>query len=822
MIRRAALVLLGLGLSGCSDDCASQRCPEALVLACTGPATPARLSSPSGDSCAWQGDTPSAGFPVGVTTVRFRAGDGASCSTRVTVTDVTAPSLSCADLPRVLRASRDPTPTPVPSATDTCTAHVAVTAEPSQLTDRGSVAVTFTATDAGGNHASCAATLEVRNAFAPAGLRVAHAALSDAGTAVTLVWDHPPDSDATGYRVERAPAPTGPWTAVADTDAHATRYVEALLPDAQDFYRVVALVDDADGGATAPVRALGLAAVEYDLGVQPVPGLSLAANAMSGTPSTRSAPLHAIVRHPSDLTAGPFPLVLLMHGNHGNCRPGNYDYDGSNPYRDDVCTVTNTGACRSGTPTPNAAGLAYLAETLAAHGYIAVSVDANALNCRDGARGARADGYIAQRAQLLIEHLRRWRAWNAAPADPFDARFVGRVDLGRVGLFGHSRGAEAVAEVPQTLAASEDVDGITLGAVFSLAPTSFDAPQAGTVPFATLVPVCDGDVYTYNGVQLYDRTLRHDGDAAPSVQIFMARADHDYFSTEWRFDDNATGIASCSAGILDGPEVQQAVLEATVAAWFDGTLPEGASLEPWLRAVGDVPPGIELHSGAETPLDLRRSYSAPRVARIADFAGADATHDLLGGLYGSSGGFAPMSPAVCTGVSARACDAVYSVMEPEGPVSVVWPHHDPLAGLPRRSAMALDWSAPDATLTLDLAADEGTFDASAFRALSLRVASRASVLNPPELVSRDFEVRLVDADGRRGVARASEVVTVPHLYPSRLRRAVLQTVRFTLDGLAARATPALDLHRLRRVEVGFSVDGHASGSMLIDDVEFSE
>ena len=51
--------------------------------------------------------------------------------------------------------------------------------------------------------------------------------------------------------------------------------------------------------------------------------------------------------------------------------------------------------------TPNAEGYVYLMETLAASGYVTVSVSANALNCRDD--------FIPERTQLLLEHLRRWQ-----------------------------------------------------------------------------------------------------------------------------------------------------------------------------------------------------------------------------------------------------------------------------------------------------------------------------------------------------------------------------------------------------------------------------
>lgn len=811
---------LTLALAACaSDDCeAPPRCAPDLTVACTGPRTRATVPSPA-NSCAEHpatGDAPAQGFPLGVTEVRYRADTG-SCSTRVTVTDTEAPTLSCEGIgPAFVTVRGEPATPPLPRAADRCADHVAVTANPATLVEAATV--TFTATDPSGNRGTCTARVEVRTGLAATGLRVAHAAIVDGGTAVTLVWDHFEDDGATAYRVERGASPTGPWEAAADVPTNAPRVTFDPLPADRVFVRVVTVVDGRDAGVTAPVRALAVAATSYDLGVQPIPDFVLPANAAARTPEARGAPLHAIVRHPNDLANGPYPLALLLHGNHGNCRRSNYDPSGTNPARDDTCVTTNTGACPSGAdPAPSAEGLAGLAETLAAHGFVVASVDANAVNCRDLQRATRADGFIAQRARLLIEHLRRWRAF-ASPegAAPFDAAFAGHVDLTRVALFGHSRGAEAVAAVPDALASADDVDGVAVASVFSLAPTNFDNPQPGAVPFATLVPVCDGDVFTYDGVQLYDRTLRHEGDAAPAAQLFFHHLNHNYANAEWRFDDNAFGVPSCAQGELTDPDAERRALEVVVSAWFDGTVPEGASLEPWLRASGDVPPGVVAWADLGFPFDLRRSYAGARVARVDDFADADRARNLLGGTWQATGGFMPETPAVCTGSSSPACDRTFTVNIPPSPIRFGWPHANPLGPSPARAALALEWTG-DGVFASDLG--DG-FDASGFHALSLRLASRATALNSGQATPNDLEVRLVDANGRRASARVSEVATVPHLYRSQYARAVLQTARFTLAGMAARTTPPLDLARLRAVELATSP--MRQGSVLVTDVEFSE
>ena len=96
---------------------------------------------------------------------------------------------------------------------------------------------------------------------------------------------------------------------------------------------------------------------------------------------------------------------------------------------------------------PSYAGYDGLGRNLASHGMVVVSIGANGINANDGFLD---DGGASARAQLILEHLRRWRTWDAdAGASPFGARFVGHIDLDRVGLMGHSRGGEGIAAAVQ-------------------------------------------------------------------------------------------------------------------------------------------------------------------------------------------------------------------------------------------------------------------------------------------------------------------------------------------------------------------------------------
>jgi hypothetical protein len=91
-------------------------------------------------------------------------------------------------------------------------------------------------------------------------------------------------------------------------------------------------------------------------------------------------PLNGLVWYPEG--DGPFPLVLIVHGNHNMMEP-------SDP------------------------GYAYLGEHLASNGYIAVSVDQNFLN---GFNLTDPDmREMPLRAWLLLKHLELWRANGMKP-----------------------------------------------------------------------------------------------------------------------------------------------------------------------------------------------------------------------------------------------------------------------------------------------------------------------------------------------------------------------------------------------------------------------
>ena len=112
---------------------------------------------------------------------------------------------------------------------------------------------------------------------------------------------------------------------------------------------------------------------------------------------------------PKVLNKSPYPLVLLLHGNHATCG----HFDPSLGVRiDDRIDYTFTGTCPAGyVVTPNHRGYDYLAEQLASLGYVVVSINANrGITAADGFEGDQ--GLNLRRGRLVLKHLELLSRWN--------------------------------------------------------------------------------------------------------------------------------------------------------------------------------------------------------------------------------------------------------------------------------------------------------------------------------------------------------------------------------------------------------------------------
>lgn len=269
--------------------------------------------------------------------------------------------------------------------------------------------------------------------------------------------------------------------------------------------------------------------------------------------SPDSFPVNARVWYPDD--PGPHPLVLVVHGNH-NMR------DFSDP------------------------GYDWLGELLASRGYILASVDMNFIN--GGIRGEN-DG----RGWMLLKHLQAWRRFAEDPENPFH----GRVDMGNIGLIGHSRGGEAVAlaaafnrltRYPDDASFEFDF-GFDIRAVIAIAPVDgqyLPADQRAPltdVNYLVFHGSHDGDVTSFHGLRQFNRVGFTDGDHFKSA-VYVYRANHGQWNTVWGAHDN--GPRSPRILELDGllpPEDQREFGRVFVSSFLDITLKGDDRYRPIFR-----------------------------------------------------------------------------------------------------------------------------------------------------------------------------------------------------------------------------------------------
>ena len=270
--------------------------------------------------------------------------------------------------------------------------------------------------------------------------------------------------------------------------------------------------------------------------------------------SPDSFPINARVWYPDD--PGPHPLVLVVHGNH-NMR------DFSDP------------------------GYDWLGELLASRGYILASVDMNFIN--GGIRGEN-DG----RGWLLLKHLQAWRRFAEDPENPFH----GRVDLGSIGLIGHSRGGEAVAlaaafngltRYPDDASFEFDF-GFDIRAVIAIAPVDGQyLPAEQRAPLTDVNYLVfhgshDGDVTSFHGLRQFNRVSFTEGGDHFKSAVYVYRANHGQWNTVWGAHDNGPRSPRIlELGGLLAPEDQREFGRVFVSSFLDISLKGDDRYRPLFR-----------------------------------------------------------------------------------------------------------------------------------------------------------------------------------------------------------------------------------------------
>ncbi|MET4575669.1 hypothetical protein [Ottowia thiooxydans] len=306
-------------------------------------------------------------------------------------------------------------------------------------------------------------------------------------------------------------------------------------------------------------------AIEYELGHLPVRGIA-------PFPSVFLTPIHGAIRFPqaslpkSGRVNDRFPIVLLLHGNHEVTDPSYRGYD-------------------------------YLAQNLAEHGYVAVSIDANAINASTDDPfdpSNFGDTSSVSRGQLILGTLDQLRKIDRSGGPGWMSALKDKLDFERIGVMGHSRGGQGLtnafkfnlqresvtpielknqlanrpdtfARYPELLAAvvspgvvdnelfvkALETEEVTFSPSANtvrpynfrggllLAPTDFYGTVGlANIPLAVVLPSCDGDVFNMQGARTYDNNrYSFDYDTAADIQVLVRGANHNYYNTEWRRDD---------------------------------------------------------------------------------------------------------------------------------------------------------------------------------------------------------------------------------------------------------------------------------------------
>lgn len=267
----------------------------------------------------------------------------------------------------------------------------------------------------------------------------------------------------------------------------------------------------------------------------------------------KKVPINARVWYPDG--AGPFPLVLIVHGNHD---PEKF----SDP------------------------GYAYLGELLASRGFILASVDENFIN----GLSEENDG----RAWLLLKHLEAWKRFNETKDGPF----YQRVDMTNIALMGHSRGGEAAAVAASFNTLKYYPDdfkqkfnfNFAIRSVVAIAPVDGQYKPTGqftpleNVNYLLIHGSHDGDVSTAVGLRQYER-LRFTGDEPRfKAVMFMYRANHGQWNTTWGNKDNGprSGRSLDLRGLID-PELQRQFAKVVISGFLEATLHQKRDYVPMFR-----------------------------------------------------------------------------------------------------------------------------------------------------------------------------------------------------------------------------------------------
>jgi dienelactone hydrolase len=531
----------------------------------------------------------------------------------------------------------------------------------------------------------------------------------------------------------------------------------------------------------------------------------------------KQLPVNARVWYPEG--AGPFPLVLIVHGNH-NMK------DFSDP------------------------GYGYLGELMASRGFIFASVDENFLN-------GNLRGENDARGWMLLQHIRTWRQFN----DSSGSLFYHKVDMENIAIMGHSRGGEAVAIAAAFNRLSHYPDDATvkfdfnfgIKGVIAIAPVDgqyrpADQPTpVENVNYLVFHGSHDGDVSTFHGLRQYQRVRFTDGKPWFKTAVYVYRANHGQWNTVWQNKDGGPRSGRfLNLDALIPQEDQRQFARVYVSAFLEATLKgkkeylpifrDHRTVGPWLPKTMYITrfqeSGFHALAGFEEDVDVTTGSAAGVVLRgdslstwkegVVPFRWRDQNIGTNAVTLGWNNTPAPpdttkpRAPASYTITLSDSLRAAWSV----GPTSAV-----ELSLAPTTAKPGPRKSGRDSTAKGDSAKKKDE----AKRPPPKKPADKKE---KPDTIPVDLTVELVDAEGaaarlplsRYGVPRRPLDVFVlrrkgrdkdnfANTYELVLQTYVLPVADFV------RANAAFNPQRVRAVRLVF--DRAPVGTVLVDDIGFS-
>lgn len=491
-------------------------------------------------------------------------------------------------------------------------------------------------------------------------------------------------------------------------------------------------------------------------------------------------------------TQSNLPVLLFLHGNHGTCGIG------SNPRRDSSCEYTNTGSCPSKyVPTPNHEGYAYVAENLASHGYVVVSINANrGITCSWG--DSKDSGLNLARGRLVLKHialLKQWATQGGAPASlglGADG-LLSKLDFTQVGLMGHSRGGEGVrAALNQFNDAGSiwpaKIPDLKIRAIFEIGAVDgqtsrvLDAPG---VVWNQLLPMCDGDVSDLQGRNPYERMMKNPNEpvGAQKSLTWIYGTNHNFYNTEWQESDASDWDCTNQAPIWkkDSGKSQRVVGLGLMSAFFRSHVgaqsATGNPLNQNLIPTHDLNPTLKASTLIQR--DFTTSPSSLETLVIDDFN--------------------QVAPKSTIGSDSLSQNVTVKHEKSS------WSFEHPFARLTWTSASDQNFH------EIRLAPAGKSLDLSSYATIDFRVGNEAATISDPTGIG--FTFQLIDAAGNVDSVDSKQLVWIgPSSHSSTLQ---LQTVRIPLIYLR-------NVQLSQAQAIRFVFNQTASGTLVMANVRASK